>query len=109
MRFLVDQPLPPGLAELLRELGHEAVHADDHPAATDSDLAIWNLAAQNRSVIVTKDEDFRRLLETKPDDVRVLWVRLGNCSNRALFEHMRQVWPRVQLQFTEGRTLVEVR
>lgn len=110
MRFIVDQPLPPRFAELFRELGQKAVHADElGPEVSDSDTRIWAAAAENRSIIVTKDEDFRRLTERRPDDVRVVWIRLGNCSNRVLFAHFRRVWPRVRLQLEAGQRLVEVR
>lgn len=109
MRFIVDQPLPKLLAPVFHELGQEAIHAGDLGPANLSDKAIWALALERRSVVVTKDEDFRRLLIARPLGRQVLWIRLGNCRNTVLFDQVRRAWPRVRTQLNEGRSLVEVR
>lgn len=57
MRFLVDAQLPPALARWLIEKGHEAQHVGDTGLQAASDGAIWDYAAREGAVIVTKDED----------------------------------------------------
>jgi predicted nuclease of predicted toxin-antitoxin system len=58
MRFLVDAQLPPALERWLVAAGHEAEHVADRGMQDASDTAIWDLALQERAVLLTKDEDF---------------------------------------------------
>lgn len=62
MRFLVDAQLPPALARLLREHGHEADHVTDIGPGDASDQDLWRFALANEAIIVTKDEDFSNMI-----------------------------------------------
>ena len=76
MRFLIDAQLPPALAGWLREAGHEASHAEDG--------AIWAHALKTGAIIVTKDEDFAaRSIQTESAPM-IVWLRVGNTTNRVL-------------------------
>jgi predicted nuclease of predicted toxin-antitoxin system len=52
MRFLIDAHLPPGLADVFVQIGHEAVHVFSINHLTSDDEAIWQWAAENNAVIV---------------------------------------------------------
>lgn len=43
-----------------------------------ADSAIWQYAAEQGVVLVTKDEDFHRLSVFRGFPPKVIWVRLGN-------------------------------
>lgn len=45
-----------------------------------SDLAVWDYAADNDLVIVTKDADFHQRSFLFGAPPKVVWLRLGNCS-----------------------------
>ncbi len=62
MKFLVDMPLPPGLAHWLEEAGHDAVHAMTIEMARASDADIIARAALDLRVIITADLDYPRML-----------------------------------------------
>ncbi len=62
MRFLIDNALSPGLAVLLREAGHEAVHVRDFDMQRAADDVIFEHATSDRSIIVSADNDFGTLL-----------------------------------------------
>ena len=64
MRFLVDMPLSPELANWLRAEGHDAVHASAISLYKASDAEILSVAASQNRVIITADLDFPRLLAT---------------------------------------------
>ena len=62
MKFLVDENLPPRLAELLAASGHDAVNVRDLNAASAPDSRIMELAAAGDRIVVSADTDFGALL-----------------------------------------------
>jgi predicted nuclease of predicted toxin-antitoxin system len=62
MRFLVDNPISPQVAEALTRSGHDAVHVRDYGLQAADDAAIFGRAAQEKRIIVTADTDFGFLL-----------------------------------------------
>lgn len=108
MRFLVDEQLPPALARWLVAHGHDAEHVYDIGLTGLTDSQISQRALDTLAVVVTKDEDYLAL-RTRFGPMRVLWVRVGNVSNRILFERLSQVWPTVIDRLAAGDEIVEVR
>ena len=85
MRFLVDAQLPPALARFLEAQGHEAKAARETGLREADDSTIWTFARAGGWIVVTKDEDFaERALHTVPGP-QVLWLRIGNSTNRVHF------------------------
>ena len=109
MNFLVDAQLPLALARFIRQHGHGGVHVADVGMAAEEDGPIWDRAVRESQVIVTKDEDFavRRLLRVGGPPP-VVWLRVGNCSNRALLQWFTPLWPDVVRRLTDGDVLVEI-
>ena len=108
MRFLIDAQLPIALARFIRTQAQTATHVADVGMAAVDDPPIWDRAAREGEVIVTKDEDFalRRLLTTVGPPV--LWLRVGNCSNRALLAWLVPMWPDIVRRLESGDTLIEI-
>ena len=109
MNFLVDAQLPPALSRWISSKGHQANHLFDLALHTASDSVIWERARNENAAIITKDEDFvdRWLLSKQP--AAIIWVRKGNCSNRALLEWLDPLWPEVIKRLEQGERLVELR
>jgi predicted nuclease of predicted toxin-antitoxin system len=108
VQFLVDAQLPRGLCDLLSVPPNSARHVKDALSRDATDADIWRYAMTEGSVIVTKDEDFARRLQSGAKGPQVVWVRLGNCSNAALRQALTPVWPMVCAKLAEGERIVEV-
>lgn len=109
MRFLIDAQLPPALASLFIDAGHEAVHVADIGMLAANDQEIGEYAVEAGMIIVTKDEDFvtmRRLFRRAPS---LVWVRIGNTTSRVLRMRMKPLMPEVLAALAAGEEIVEVR
>ena len=107
MNFLIDAQLPPGLCRWLEARGHGAVHVIDVMAGEAPDRDVAAYAVANDLVLVTKDDDF--LTRYPPVDYQLVWVRIGNATNRALAAWLEVRWDGVAAALESGEQLVEVR
>ena len=71
--------------------------------------AIWKLAQEQQSVVVSKDEDFVDRWLLSNGEVSLVWIRKGNCSNRALMAWLEPLWPDVVKRLSQGERLIELR
>ncbi|HEY0781645.1 MAG TPA: DUF5615 family PIN-like protein [Thermoanaerobaculia bacterium] len=93
MKFLIDAQLPPRLCPWLESRGCSAVHVSETTmgiAATDAE--IWELARREDWVILSKDSDFFERSTVLGHPPRVLYIRVGNCSNRDLLTLLESRW-----------------
>jgi predicted nuclease of predicted toxin-antitoxin system len=108
VKFLLDAQLPPALARWLQEAGHDAQPVREVGLREADDNAIWGYAQANGLVLLTKDEDFAmRVQQTQAGPV-VVWLRVGNSSNRALRAWLEPRMPGIVQLATQGSRLVEV-
>jgi predicted nuclease of predicted toxin-antitoxin system len=109
VRFLVDAQLPPGLVRWLAEQGHIGQHVSEIGLADAEDIVVWNQALTVGAMILTKDEDFaERTARTQSGPV-IVWLRIGNSTNRALLQWLEPRWPIIIQLLNDGNRLVEVR
>ena len=80
IHLLFDQNLSFRLVRLLEDIYPGSAHVRPLGMDQADDLVIWQYAAANGFIIVTKDTDFyqRSLLQGHPP--KVVWLRVGNCS-----------------------------
>ena len=83
MNILIDAQLPPALASLLVGAGHQARHVAEAGLGDATDRAVWDHAVREGAVIFTKDEDFALRRLRAQAGPTVVWLRVGNSSNRA--------------------------
>ena len=109
MRFLVDAQLPPGLARFLESHGHESKAARETGLREADDVAIWDFAQAGGWVVVTKDEDFAERSLRSMTGPQVLWLRIGNSTNRVLFAWLQPLLGAAVQDLQTGHRLVELR
>ena len=109
MKFLVDAQLPPALATWLTQQGHTAQHVDDVGLRDADDIAIWNHALTSRAIVVTKDEDFAERTARTTSGPIILWLRIGNSTNRALMQWLEPRWVSIAALLEAGDRIIEVR
>ena len=109
MRFLIDTQLPNALADWLRDRGHQAEHVLEIGLAQSNDKDIWHYAQEHDAVIVTKDEDFAEWVRRGRPGPAVVWLRIGNSSNPALFVWLEPLLPAIVQQLQKGERLIETR
>jgi len=109
MRFLVDAQLPPALAKWIAGNGHSATAVRDQGLRDSDDGSIANFANASDWVVVTKDEDIVELALDNKEGPRVVWLRIGNSTNRVLFAWLEPLWPEVIRRLQEGQRVIEVR
>lgn len=62
MKFLLDENLSPRIAEILAEVGHDAVHMRDIALRSSPDEQVLEAAREAGRVIISVDTDFGDLL-----------------------------------------------
>ena len=106
MKFLVDVQLPRGLCIGLAARGHEAVYVADVLSPSALDVEIARLAIAEDRIVLTKDSDFA-LFEMQAG-LRVVWLRVGNITNRAFIRWLDPRWAEIVTMLEAGEALIEV-
>jgi predicted nuclease of predicted toxin-antitoxin system len=94
---------------MLASKGHQACHVLDVDLDSASDSAIWDYAAANSFILITKDEDFSRRASQPNASVRVIWVRRGNCRKAALLSAFDSLLTQMESALQAGSRLIEIR
>jgi len=97
MKILLDANISYKLVNKLKPIFGECDHVDliglNVPA---QDIDIWKYAKDNEFIIITKDEDFMNLLEIKGFPPKIVLLRTGNSSSKALFELLEKMKPTIE-------------
>jgi len=87
MKILLDANISWRLVDKLNPIFGECAHVDLIEISVPAeDIDIWNYALDNGYIIVTKDNDFAELLEINGFPPKIILLKTGNNSSKALFE-----------------------
>jgi predicted nuclease of predicted toxin-antitoxin system len=101
------QPASSRAGPLLSAKRVEAVHVLELKLNDSDDEQIWEHAAAHGFVVISKDDDFQNRA-THRGTVQVVWVRLGNCRNKALFATFENQLPAVISALERGTSVIEL-
>ena len=97
MKILLDANISWKLVNALKPIFGGCAHVDliglNVPAV---DIEIWNYALENEYIIITKDNDFLDLLELKGFPPKIVLLKTGNNSSRALLELLKKIKPMIE-------------
>jgi predicted nuclease of predicted toxin-antitoxin system len=108
VRFVIDAQLPPGLAVRLRGRGYPADHVNRLGLGAAGDIAIWEHTRSIGAALMTKDEDFVALALREPSGPQVIWLRIGNIGNEALWSTISAALDEILEALELGERIVEV-
>jgi predicted nuclease of predicted toxin-antitoxin system len=109
VRFLIDAQLPPSLARAMNKAGHNAKHVYATGIVSGTDREIWKYAREEKRTIVTKDQDFMALRGRGKGDPAVLWLRMGNITNKRLERRLIAALPQAVKAIENGEHLIEIK
>lgn len=89
MKLLFDQNLSPRLVKALNDLYPDSVHARDVGLTDALDETVWDYAARNGLIIVSKDSDFHQRSFLFGHPPKVVWIRRGNCTTNQIESILR--------------------
>ena len=109
MKILLDANISRKLTNALMPIFDECNHVDltglDAPA---EDIAIWNYALKHGYTIITKDSDFVDLLELKGFPPKIVLLKTGNNSSKALMDLLIRIKPEIEDLEKSNYGLLEV-
>jgi len=60
------------------------------------DFVLWDFARDNNFVVVTKDADFSDICAVRGHPLKVIWLRIGNCTTSSVEAVLRSNFEGVQ-------------
>jgi predicted nuclease of predicted toxin-antitoxin system len=89
MKLLFDQNLSHHLMRLLADVYPDCQHVRNVGLKEAPDTEVWNFARDNGYTVVSKDFDFYQRSLTLGFPPKVVWVKRGNCSTKAVEQLLR--------------------
>ena len=108
MHFLIDEQLPAALVARLEAEGLAATHVSSILGFGATDEIIAREAERLQAIVITKDADFVQRSAGGELSCQVVWVRLGNMSNQALWTVLRPALRQILEEIERGARVVQV-
>jgi predicted nuclease of predicted toxin-antitoxin system len=86
----------------------ECRHVRELALREAEDREIFEQARKTRAIVMTKDEDFVRLVERNGSPPQVIWVTFGNISNAHFQSLLGQTSQDARTLIESGESVVEV-
>ena len=106
--LIIDAQLSPALAIFMTEtFGLDAFSLKflEMQQATDEEIFIY--AKERNAIVMTKDDDFLKLLDRLGSPPKVIWITIGNTSTQNLRNILVSKWNLIS-EILENSDLVEL-
>lgn len=101
MKLLFDHNLSPHLVIRLAHLFPDSTHLFLIGLDREGDRRVREFARENDYVIVTKDADYSDLSLLLGYPPKIIWIRRGNCSTKAIEQILRENWADIEAMFAD--------
>jgi predicted nuclease of predicted toxin-antitoxin system len=110
MKLLIDAQLSPSIAAWINDNypNYRAVSVWAAELRDKNDKYIYDFAKKNNFILVSKDSDFIRLIENFGCPPHLVWITMGNTSNRELRIALEKSLDNVLRVIQEGEPVVEL-
>ena len=109
MIIWLDAQLSPQLARWIEETFQvQCLHVRDLGLRNAEDSEIFQKARDSGSVVMTKDEDFVRLVEQTGSPPQVIWITCGNMPNARFKSLLLKTLQDAISLLVSGETVVEI-
>ncbi len=109
MTIWIDAQLSPGLALwIVQMFGVSAVALRDIGLRDATDRQIFLAGKEQSTIVMTKDADFVKLLDSLGPPPQIIWITCGNTSNAHLRQLLQTALPRILVMLSGGESLVEL-
>jgi predicted nuclease of predicted toxin-antitoxin system len=109
MKILLDANISWKLTNVLKPIFGECAHVDLIGLTVPADdIDIWDYALENGYTIVTKDNDFIDLLELKGFPPKIVLLKTGNNSSKALTKLLINIKPMIEDLENNNYGLLEI-
>ncbi len=111
MTLWIDAQLSPALASWITTTfpSTDAVAVRDIGLRDADDMEIFRKGKKEGSIILTKDEDFVRIVQHYGPPPQVIWLTCGNTSNAVLKEILTLHLEKALSILATGEALVEIK
>jgi predicted nuclease of predicted toxin-antitoxin system len=89
LRLLLDENLSERLVLALAPEYFDTLHVRTLGLGGAADVFLWDIAAQQQCLLVTKDEDFVQLSVLRGPPPKVLWLNVGNAKTPAIAQLLK--------------------
>ena len=96
MKLLFDENLSRKLVSQLTAEFPDSTHVSSIGLESADDDSVWDYAARNGLVIVSKDSDFRQRSFLFGAPPKVIWIERGNCTTGDITQLLRQRAPEIK-------------
>lgn len=105
----LDAHISPALAVWIsQQIGHPALPLRELGLRVAKDEAIFEQARDVGAIVMTKDEDFVKILERRGPPPQIVWLTCGNTSNASLQTILLRRLPKALELIARGEPLVEI-
>lgn len=110
MSFLLDENLSWRLVRRLEPAFGPVEHVSSLGLQSASDLDIWRYARAQNWTLISKDDDFRELVERLGYPPKLVWINAGNLSSSEIATLLISAHERIQQFVQEGPAgILEIR
>lgn len=92
MNFIIDENVSLGLADRLRNSGHNVISIAEEPNRGFEDEDIFTLCKKTKSILITRDYHFTNPIRFPAKGTKgIIYIRHGNLSSQEEIELVEQI------------------